>query len=160
MHRNKAKTRYQANPRRYPGSMFIILIIPDSCRQVIPLVVLQICESFNSSSIFSYVPFLVQDFTDANRDTAGTYAGLVASAVYLGSFVSSYLWGKLSDRIGKRPCLIIGSTGTLLCCLMFGMLLNLICRTCSNGFFTFFRFLFSLLHTTSLLGFRISSILT
>lgn len=90
-------------------------------RQVMPLVLLQICESFNNSSIFAYVTFLVQDFGGANRDTAGRWAGIVASAVYLGAFCSSYFWGRLSDRFGKRPCLLAGSTGTLLCCLMFGI---------------------------------------
>ncbi len=53
---------------------------------------------------------------DLDRDTAGRAAGLIASSVYFGSFVSSYVWGRLSDRFGKRPCLILGSTGLLLCC--------------------------------------------
>lgn len=93
--------------------------------QVIPLILLQFCESFNNSSIYSYVAFLVLDFTDATRDSAGNWAGFVASAVYVGGFLSSYIWGIMSDRFGKRPCLLLGSTGTLICVLMFGFSFNI-----------------------------------
>eukprot|EP01127_Copromyxa_protea_P019243 TRINITY_DN6198_c1_g1_i1.p1 TRINITY_DN6198_c1_g1~~TRINITY_DN6198_c1_g1_i1.p1 ORF type:complete len:468 (-),score=53.40 TRINITY_DN6198_c1_g1_i1:95-1498(-) len=90
-------------------------------KQVIPLVLLQICESFNNSSIFAYVPFLVLDFSqDSSRDTAGTWAGFVSSVVYMGAFCSSYAWGKISDRYGKRPCLLAGTLGTFICCVLFG----------------------------------------
>jgi hypothetical protein len=61
-------------------------------KQVIPLVILQLCESFNNSSIFSYVPFLVQDFSNLDRDTAGRWAGLVSSAVYLVGSLYLYLY--------------------------------------------------------------------
>lgn len=42
------------------------------------------------------------------RDSAGNWAGIVSSSVYVGAFCSSYIWGKFSDRFGKRPCLLIG----------------------------------------------------
>jgi len=59
---------------------------------------------------------------------------LGGGALSLGIFMSSYsimqfffapLWGKLSDRIGRRPVILIGLTGYGLTFLMFGMVNNL-----------------------------------
>jgi len=59
---------------------------------------------------------------------------LGGGALSLGIFMSSYsimqfffapVWGKLSDRIGRRPVILIGLTGYGLTFLMFGMVNNL-----------------------------------
>jgi hypothetical protein len=69
-------------------------------KQIIPLCLLQVVESFNSSGIYSYLTFIVLDFRpELDRDTAGRLAGWVASSVYCGAFLSSYAWGRLSDKV-------------------------------------------------------------
>lgn len=94
-------------------------------RLVIPLCLLQVVESFNSSGIYSYLPALVLEFEPTlDRDSVGRWAGFIASSVYLGAFLSSYAWGRLSDRIGKRITLLLGTTATLLCCLAMGIATN------------------------------------
>lgn len=86
----------------------------------------QIAEAVNSSGLYAYLTFIVLEFEpQADRDSAGRYAGFIASSVYAGQLVSSYAWGRLSDRIGKRPCLIAGSAGLLLCCIAMGFSFNL-----------------------------------
>ena len=75
----------------------------------------------NAASIFSYVAWMVLDFGLVdNRDEVGFYAGFLGGSFFAGQFASSYAWGVLSDRYGKRICLIAGSTGTLITCLAFG----------------------------------------
>lgn len=48
------------------------------------------------------------------------YAGLVTSAFTIAEFSSGIVWGKLSDRIGRKPVLIAGLAGTGLSMLVFG----------------------------------------
>ena len=54
----------------------------------------------------------------------GTYAGIIASAAYLGRFVGSYIWGALSDSFGYKPILIISSLLLGLMSVLFGLSVN------------------------------------
>ncbi|CAI7856325.1 unnamed protein product [Closterium sp. NIES-54] len=51
---------------------------------------------------------MVQEFglTEKQEDI-GYFAGLLASSTFVGSLLSSFLWGSLSDRIGRRPILLM-----------------------------------------------------
>lgn len=48
------------------------------------------------------------------------YAGMITSAFAFAEFSTGVLWGKLSDRVGRKPVLISGLAGTLLSMLLFG----------------------------------------
>ncbi|CAI5515603.1 unnamed protein product [Closterium sp. Naga37s-1] len=64
---------------------------------------------------------MVQEFglTEKQEDI-GYFAGLLASSTFVGSLLSSFLWGSLSDRIGRRPILLMTQLSTLICGLLFG----------------------------------------
>lgn len=72
-------------------------------------------------SIFPYIYFMIESFhlTD-NEDQISLYAGLVTSAFAFAEFSTGVLWGRLSDRIGRKPVLMVGLIGTLLSMLAFG----------------------------------------
>lgn len=55
-----------------------------------------------------------------NEDQISLYAGLVTSAFAFAEFSTGVFWGRLSDRIGRKPVLIAGLVGTLLSMLVFG----------------------------------------
>ena len=59
------------------------------------------------------VPFL--PFYAASFHAAPWQIGLVFSAYSMGSFVGEPFWGKLSDRIGRKPILISTVTANCLC---------------------------------------------
>lgn len=61
------------------------------------------------------IPFLVAQFNQ-NALTVG----LVALSFYAAQFIATPAWGKLSDRYGRKPILIISSLGTGLSFLIFG----------------------------------------
>jgi MFS family permease len=72
-------------------------------------------------SIFPYIYYMIQDFNitdDSNK--ISVYAGMVTSAFTLAEFSTGVLWGRLSDKIGRKPVLLFGLLGTALSVLVFG----------------------------------------
>lgn len=53
------------------------------------------------------------------------YAGMVTSAFTFAEFTTGYVWGRISDRIGRKPVLLMGLLGTALSVLIFGFAKNL-----------------------------------
>jgi len=69
---------------------------------------------------------MIQDFGVANNQSEiSVYAGMVTSAFAFAEFSSGVAWGKLSDRIGRKPVLLTGLAGTALSMLIFGFAPNL-----------------------------------
>ena len=56
----------------------------------------------------------------SNDDQIAVYAGLITSAFAFAEFSTGVVWGKLSDRIGRKPVLIGGLAGTGLSMMIFG----------------------------------------
>jgi len=65
------------------------------------------CEAFTGGSIFPYVGFMIRDFklTD-DEEKIGYYAGVLASSYFVAQLFSSYMWGYLSDKYGRRPIIL------------------------------------------------------
>ena len=69
---------------------------------------------------------MVRDFNiteDASK--ISFYAGLVTSAFTFAEFSTGVLWGRLSDKVGRKPVLLTGLAGTGLSVLIFGFSPNL-----------------------------------
>lgn len=77
-------------------------------------------------SIFPYVYFMIKDFGVTQHESEiSVYAGMVTSAFAFAEFSSGVAWGRLSDRIGRKPVLLTGLAGTALSMLIFGFAPNL-----------------------------------
>jgi MFS family permease len=72
-------------------------------------------------SIFPYIYYMIESFkiTKDDRQIA-VYAGMVTSAFAFAEFSTGVLWGRLSDKIGRKPVLLTGLAGTGLSMLIFG----------------------------------------
>lgn len=68
---------------------------------------------------------MVQGFHIGNEDDASFYAGILISAFSLAEAASGMFWGSLSDRIGRKPVLLLGCCGTMLSLLIVGFSRNL-----------------------------------
>lgn len=86
----------------------------------------RICEPIAFMSIFPYIYYMISSFriTDDARQIA-IYAGMVTSAFAFAEFSAGVFWGRLSDKIGRKPVLIGGLAGTGLSMLIFGFATNL-----------------------------------
>lgn len=72
-------------------------------------------------SIFPYIYYMIEDFKiTADPNKIAVYAGMVTSAFTLAEFATGVMWGKLSDKIGRKPVLLSGLIGTAISVLIFG----------------------------------------
>ena len=55
---------------------------------------------------------------------ASFYAGLLVSAYAFGEVLTAVIWGNISDRIGRKPIVLLGLLGVALSCMMFGLAKN------------------------------------
>ncbi|EKE38309.1 hypothetical protein ENUP19_0078G0016 [Entamoeba nuttalli] len=94
-------------------------------KKLIPLLLLSFLESMNKNSITSYAGFLVVDFHVVDtKNQAGFYSGIFDSSFYVGQFLSSFILGIMSDTLGRRPLLLFGCLGTIVCTLSLGFSFN------------------------------------
>lgn len=77
-------------------------------------------------SIFPYIYYMIKSFgITSNKSEISVYAGMVTSAFTLAEFSTGVLWGRLSDKIGRKPVLLTGLVGTAISVLIFGFAKNL-----------------------------------
>ncbi|KAH8680905.1 major facilitator superfamily domain-containing protein [Xylariales sp. PMI_506] len=101
-------------------------IPPFPVRQMLVLAICRICEPIAFMGIFPYIYFMVDDFhMTEDSSKVSFYAGMVTSAFTLAEFSTGLLWGRLSDKVGRKPVLLTGLMGTALSVLIFGLSGNL-----------------------------------
>ncbi|MCJ1435348.1 hypothetical protein MMC27_004720 [Xylographa pallens] len=77
-------------------------------------------------SIFPYIYYMIASFKITSSDNEiAIYAGMVTSAFAFAEFSSGVVWGRLSDKVGRKPVLIGGLAGTGLSMIIFGFAPNL-----------------------------------
>jgi len=66
--------------------------------------------------VIPIIPFYVESFGATGKDL-----GIMMAIFSIGQFIFSPIWGTLSDRIGRKPVLMIGAFGNGLSLLMMGL---------------------------------------
>src|SRR5215218_11178334 len=76
--------------------------------------------------IFPLLPFYVQQFGGNGINILGLHfgvgiiAGFIISSFTVAQLISAPMWGRFSDRVGRRPTLIIALTASAIAYLIFG----------------------------------------
>ncbi|KAH9948661.1 MFS general substrate transporter [Amylocystis lapponica] len=92
-------------PKLQLGVIFAIkLILPITVSQVLP-----------------YLNVLVAELAKSEGAQTGYYSGLVGSASGIAHLFVIYGWGRLSDKHGRIPVIVIGNLGIALFTLLFGL---------------------------------------
>ncbi|KAM9983701.1 hypothetical protein ACTFIY_000409 [Dictyostelium cf. discoideum] len=96
-------------------------ITPMPWKKLIGAYVLLLCEAISTSSFFTYIsPFIIFLGVTDKAELVGYYAGFIASSFSAAQFLSSFFWGKMADRLGRKPILIFGSIGSVISLICIG----------------------------------------
>ena len=74
------------------------------------------------------LPFYVERFAlaeGATRQSVVMHVGLLTGVYALGQLIFAPVWGRLSDRIGRRPLILIGIAGYVVAQVLFGLATSL-----------------------------------
>ncbi|EOO01949.1 putative major facilitator superfamily transporter protein [Phaeoacremonium minimum UCRPA7] len=93
---------------------------PLPIKQLGLLALLSLCEQTALNSIGPYLPAMVASFDEIPPTQAGLYVGLLASAFALAQLATNLLWGYLSDTIGRKPVMLLGTSLLMVCFAFFG----------------------------------------
>ena len=89
-------------------------------KQLAVLAVIALAEQTALNSISPYLPDMVQTFPEVKLGQEGLYVGLIASSFALAQFATNFFWGWLSDKIGRKPVILMGTIFTAACFVGFG----------------------------------------
>lgn len=93
---------------------------PLPMKQMAVLAFIALAEQTALNSISPYLPDMASTFPEVEPSQVGVYVGTIASAFALAQFATNYFWGALSDRIGRKPVILLGTLLTALCFVGFG----------------------------------------
>ncbi|RKF73718.1 putative membrane protein [Golovinomyces cichoracearum] len=88
--------------------------------QLIMLAVISLVEQTALNSFSPYLPEMISTFPEVSSRDKGIAVGTLASAFALAQLGTSFFWGWLSDRIGRKPVAMFGTLSTAACFLLFG----------------------------------------
>lgn len=92
--------------------------------QLFLLALVRVAEPIAITSIFPYAWKLVLHFEIGDRSNASFYAGILIAAFALAEACTSVFWGALSDRLGRKPVVLMGCCGTIVSLLSVGLSTN------------------------------------
>ncbi|KAK2875112.1 hypothetical protein FQN49_001782 [Arthroderma sp. PD_2] len=93
---------------------------PIPVQQMSVLAFIALCEQTALNSISPYLPAMAASFPEVGAHEVGMYVGTIASAFALAQFSTNFFWGWLSDRIGRKPVILLGTILTAFCFIAFG----------------------------------------
>ncbi|WWD10212.1 hypothetical protein V865_008346 [Kwoniella europaea PYCC6329] len=90
--------------------------------QLAVLLSARVVEPIGYTILFPYVNKMVENLMpDVPKSSVGKYSGAIESTFALSSVLFMYQWGKLSDRIGRKPVILGGLCGVAVTHTLFGM---------------------------------------
>jgi hypothetical protein len=93
-------------------------------KQLCLLAILSLAEQTALNSISPYLPEMVGSFDEIPTAQTGLYVGLLASAFALAQLTTNLIWGYLSDVVGRKPVMLLGTTLLATCFGFFGFCRN------------------------------------
>ncbi|KAJ1555812.1 hypothetical protein HK405_012558 [Cladochytrium tenue] len=103
-----------------------LLALPGSKPTPLPLLKVVVVSSamfvnsFNTTVLIPFIPFMVEDWGVADPNDVGRYSGFVVASYMLGQMLCSYPIGLAADAFGRKPTLLAGLAGSCLFTLLFG----------------------------------------
>lgn len=93
------------------------------------LAVARFAEPLALTSVFPYLPEMIKSFGVQDNNVA-RWAGLVGSTFSISQSAFAVPWGRLSDKIGRKPTIITGLISTMICFIIWGTASSLAMAVC------------------------------
>ncbi|KAI0204087.1 MFS general substrate transporter [Astrocystis sublimbata] len=93
---------------------------PLPLKQLALLALLSLAEQSALNSISPYLPEMVASFPGVGPDKVGIYVGLLASSFAFAQLATNLFWGYLSDIVGRKPIMLVGTSLLCICFVLFG----------------------------------------
>ncbi|KAF2280107.1 MFS general substrate transporter [Westerdykella ornata] len=106
------RTRTRPDPNHFPTAQLFLLAL------------VRVAEPIALTSIFPYAWKLVQHYHVGSEANAAFYAGILISAFSLAEACTGMHWGAVSDRVGRKPVLLLGCMGTITSLMLVGLAPN------------------------------------
>lgn len=81
---------------------------------------MRFCEPMAYTSVFPYLPEMIRDF-GVEQNKIARWAGLTSAVFSLAQSVTAVPWGRIADRYGRKPTIIIGLLSSMVCFVVWGM---------------------------------------
>lgn len=91
----------------------------NKCTLRIVLGIVRFAEPLALTSVFPYLPEMIKSF-GIPQDNVAKWAGLVGSTFSISQSLFAVPWGRLSDKIGRKPTILIGLVNVMFCFLLWG----------------------------------------
>lgn len=86
------------------------------------LCIVAFTHSYLLISVFPYSGFMAIELIDsATVESAGSYAGLIASSFMVGRSISAVGWGKYADRYGRKSSILVSLVLSAIFTILFGL---------------------------------------
>ncbi len=102
----------------------------------LPVIMAVFIDLLGFGIILPALPYLVEAFPVSEQ---ATRLGWIISAYSIAQFIFSPIWGRVSDKVGRRPVILVGVGGSVLAFLSFGLTTDyslIVASRAIAGFFT------------------------
>ncbi|KAK3383672.1 major facilitator superfamily domain-containing protein [Lasiosphaeria ovina] len=89
-------------------------------QQLAILAVARFAEPLALTSVFPYLPEMIKSF-GVDKNEVARWAGFTGSVFSLSQSFTAVLWGRASDKFGRKPIILTGLLSTMFCFLLWGM---------------------------------------
>ena len=97
-------------------------VVDDSKGALLVLFLVTVIDMIGFGIVIPFLTYLVEDLTPASQEASiGIWVGVLMTSYSAAQFLFSPFWGSLSDRIGRRPVLMVGLVGNTVFFTMFGL---------------------------------------
>lgn len=106
--------------------------------QIALLCYARLIEPIAFFSIFPFVNAMIRDTGNLDERDVGFYSGLIESLFSLTQMLLMIQWGRLSDRVGRKPVLLFSLVGVSIAVSLFGFakqIWQMVLFRCFAGFF-------------------------
>lgn len=90
---------------------------------LLAILVTQFAQAIAVNLIFSVLAYMTRFYLgDGVHDSeVSEKAGFLAALYFIGMAISNPVWGRVSERIGRRPCLLVGNVSSIVAAVLIGI---------------------------------------